>query len=108
MITDKAVFGLPLPISHGCRDDGTYIRCGEPADHSRSFRFSGSPPEALALARALDAMPLIVRAFQAVHADCRDPDTHTCLAPATIKIVNEALQALGARASEAKKRGGKR
>lgn len=98
MISDKAVFGLPLPISHGLKPDGsTYIVAGDPPVHAKSFSFSGSGPEALALAQALNALPSIVGALQAVRADCRDPDTDTALAPATGALVDEALQALGVR-----------
>lgn len=98
MISDKAVFGLPLPISHGLRSDGSaYIVCGEPPVHAKSFSFSGAPKEALALAQTLNALPAVVAALKAVRSDCRDPDTDTALAPATGELVDEALQALGVR-----------
>lgn len=98
MISDKAVFGLPLPISHGLRPDGsTYIVAGDPPVHAKSFSFSGSPKEALALAHLLNAAPTILAALKAVRSDCRDPDTDTSLAPATGELVDEALQALGVR-----------
>jgi len=98
VISKKAVFGLPLPISHGVRpDSSTYIVCGEPPDHGRSFTFSGSPKEALALAQLLNAAPTILAALKAVRSDCRDPDTDAGISPAAGELVDEALQALGVR-----------
>lgn len=98
MISDKAVFGLPLPISHGRRDDGnTYIVPGEPADHSRSFRFSGSPPEALALAQALNAIPEARALLADLLAACRDNDNDVVVPSALVDRIAPLIIAFGGR-----------
>lgn len=98
MISDKAVFGLPLPISHGLKPDGsTYIVAGDPPVHAKSFSFSGNAKEALALAGALNAIPEACSLLSDFLSACRDNENDVVMPSALVDRIGPLLIAFGGR-----------
>lgn len=97
-LTEAAVFGLPLPLGHGLRPDGSaYVTCGSPEVHGKSFSFPGTGPETLAFVQAMNGILTIRAALKAVRAECRDPDSDAFHSSAAGELVEDALRALGER-----------
>jgi len=94
----RKLAGLPLPFGHGLRLDGsTYITCGDPEVHGKSFTFSGSAPEALAFAQALNAIPDAREFFADLLAACRDNENDVVVPSALIERIAPLIIAFGGR-----------